>query len=289
VKFAKSIVATLATVFATLPFVGSAVAQGSTFVDLGVVDGYRISVTGGSLSMRIGNGVLMRYFSWKQGDAFASSERFIASCRGQWLSSAFDGDFHDGVAGWTPTTWNSQAKSRETQIHPFAVSLDSWAQSDLGFAPALRPKVDGICRSASAEPRNFFVPVSASVADKNDMVRISAIVTGTAVRKDHIVDVWLRSTEFKLDPMMLDGKPLIVGGKEQKVRTATGNYSMSRAAYDCKNRTMGTYQIVTYLKDGSNSTDSVPREKLRFSDVTPNSVGEAELDAVCMLYGPPPQ
>lgn len=261
-------------------------AQAGSFVELVTQGEERLAVTGPALSMRIGNGVLLRGFSWKVSGSLATSGRLLASCRGLWISDFFDGDVHEAKGRWDLALWQRDARGREVEILSFPIGLGSWATSELTISTPLRSKIEGICRSSSAEPRNLYLPVSSAVPDKSGVIRVSAIVTGTAVRKENVIDVWLRTTEFVTETIKVNNEPFIVDGVEQKRRVANGNYEMKRSTYDCKNRQIGASQVVYYKSDGTNSTDSIDRTRLRLSDVTPNSVGEAELDAVCMLYGP---
>lgn len=261
-------------------------AQVGAFVELTAQGEERLAVTGPALSMRIGNGVLLRGFSWKPNGSWAISGRLLASCRGLWLSEFFDGDIHEAKGRWDLPLWQREARGREVEILSSPIGFRSWAASELAVALPLRSKIDGICKSASAEPRNSYLPVSSATPDKSGVIRVTAIVTGTAVRKENIVDAWLRTTEFITEAVKLNDEPFVIEGVEQKRRVPNGNYQMQRAMYDCKNRQLGVYQVVYYKSDGTNSSESIDRQKMRLSDATPNSVGEAELDAVCMLYGP---
>lgn len=85
---------------------------------------------------------------------------------------------------------------------------------------------------------------------------------------------------------MVDGKPFVYEGVEQKYKAPTGTHEMHRTAFSCSLRRLRTYQIIEYNKAGnSTKTADVPREKLELLDVVPGSVGEAQLDTVCAIYG----
>jgi hypothetical protein len=261
-------------------------AQASLFIELGTLGEERVAVTGPQFAMRVGNGVLLRSFSWKTGATFANSARLLASCRGQWLSDQFDHDMHEARIGWKPPAWQKEAREREVEVLSIPIELKSWAASDLDLAIPLRPKIEAVCKSASAEPRNVFLPVSSSVPDKSGVSRVSAIVTGTVARKEGLVAVWLRTSEFLWETIKVNNVAFVVDGVEQKRRVANGNYDMRRVSFDCKARQIGTHQMVSYKSEGTNTSDILQGRLFSMSDVTPNSVGEAELDAVCMLYGP---
>lgn len=262
-------------------------AQAGSFLDLGNKKEVRSAVIGPPDAVRVGDGVLLRIFRFQTEPDFAYSYRLLASCRSQWLSTVFDTLVHETDKGWAPRTWQKEAKERGVELLSESIGINNWAESGFDFAPALKGRIEGICKSASSEPRNVLLPVAASDSERDGVKRVIAIVTGSAVRKESVVDVWLRTSEFVTEVRRNSrGEPMMFRGQEVTHQVANGVHAVERKVFDCKNRKMGTYHRISYKPDGSNTSQTIERSDLSLFDVAPETIGEAQLDAVCKLYGP---
>jgi hypothetical protein len=264
-----------------------AVAQSKQPITLGNTTEYRVSISAPTQSTRIGNAVLRRHHNFNVEQKYGSSAHVLVSCDGSWISTTFRDVFHYAEA-MTTLEQEEDAKAKEEALDPNAIELTSVSTSEITFAEKIARNAQQYCKSAGREPKNSFIPVSRS-AEENGIVKTTSIVTGTSAKVDGAIDIWMRTTEYKRETMLnADGKPIVLNGIAQKYNDPTGKYTMHRVAYDCRQRRMGTYELSIYEAGKvTPDSDSIPREKLRLSAVTPGTVGESQLDWVCALYGAP--
>jgi hypothetical protein len=277
------------TAIATLLLVACvpAAAQSQQPITLGNTTEYRVSISAPTQSARIGNAVLLRHHNFNIEQNYGSSAHILVACDGSWISTSFRDVLHYAEA-MTTLEQEKDAKAKEEALDPYAIEQTSVGTSEITFADQIARKAQQYCKVAGREPKNSFIPVARS-AEENGIVKTISIVTGTSAKVDGAIDVWTRTTEYKREAILnADGKPIVIGGIAQKTTKPTGKYAMQRVAYDCRQRRMGTYELSTYEAGKvTPESESVPREKLRLSVVTPGTVGESQLDWVCALYGSP--
>ncbi|HZW13835.1 MAG TPA: hypothetical protein VFF81_11675 [Noviherbaspirillum sp.] len=263
-----------------------AFAQSQAPIEIGTVNGIRFAVSSAG-NQRIGNAALVRLLTIQPKEPqVAFAQTILVACDGSWISSntQFAAQFN------TQTTFAELerfAKSRDEAIPLSSVRFESVADSSAVYAPLLAKRAGQICKSAGRETRNTLIPV-ASYTEKDDIRASSAIVLGTSVKRGDVIDVWTRTTWYKEVPI-LDANGFAMkhsDGETMTNREATGKFSLDHTAYDCRNRTNGTYEQSQYEKGNSTPVSkSMLRERLRLTSVVPGSVGESELEAVCRLYG----
>ncbi len=274
-------------IFASLLILASALAsaQSQAPIILGTKSELRVSISAPAQASRIGNAVLLRYNTFNVGEKFGTSARILVACDGSWISTTFRDVVQYGNT-MTPAEQESDAGVREEALDPFSIDQVSVGASELALADQISRRAPQYCKAAGREPRNSFIPVSQS-AEEDGITRTTSIVTGTAARVGGAVDVWMRETEYKREPILRpDQTPFSFNGVVQKLTKPTGKYKLNRVAYDCSQRTSGIYESSIYEAGKvTPETYSIPREKVRLSAVTPVTVGESNLDWVCALYG----
>ena len=220
-----------------LPFFGLvATAQQATFIDLGVVEGYRVAVGSGTNAQRIGNAVLTYVHRHGIDNSFALSSPVLFGCDGSWIDT-LEATGHEKLE-WSPKAYEAKARAASFNSVQSPIEINDWNLSSLFFAKKLRSHVNTICKSAAAEPRNVQIPLSVYPEDGNTPGGVGALLSGSLSRKGSVIDLWMRHSFFKLNVQMVDGSPWVVNGVEQKFREPTGAYEMRRSAFDCFNRRM---------------------------------------------------
>ena len=259
-------------------------AQAQVPVLLSASGDYRIAYSAPAQSSRIGNAVLLRYYSFNTAKNFGTSAQVLVACDGSWISTTFRDVFHFGEP-LTLAQQEAEARSKESPMVPFAIEQTSIGASEVALAEQFARKAPVLCKSANREPKNSFVSISRSGEEK-DTFQTTMLVTGTSAKVDGAIDVWLRRTEYQQIPMKgVDGKPWELDGKVQKSPEATGKYMLIRSAFDCKLRQIGTYEQSVYEAGKvTPDSDAIPRAKMRMSSAVPGTVGESQLDWICALY-----
>jgi hypothetical protein len=263
---------------------GFAAAQPPSFIELGASESYRFAALQGSSNYRVGNAILVRLAAIAKKDGVSFSPLVLAACDKSWITTAIQTAYKFDKATFEELL--TYGKESEESLPLDAVAFQSTEETQLLIAQPLFRRVPELCKAAGKEPRNILVPV-AETTKKDDTGTSIAIVLGTASKTGLSVDTWSRTTYFRLVPILnKDGQPWEYNGEIQKKKEVTGKYSMERSAYNCKEKSMGTYESAEYDEQGSTpKSSSLPRDKLAFSSVIPGSIGEAKLDAVCALYG----
>lgn len=257
-------------------------AQTGSFINLGTIGSFKTYAGSGSNANRIGNGVLL--FVHQISGEFSTSAQVVAACNGSWLSTPFRFAYVEA-----PNVSAAETAAREQvpryPIEP--IDLADWSQqTEIQFGAALKRHVKEICRTAAAEPRNWAIPVSIFAEKTEDSGGSISFLSGTIVRKGAVIEAWTRTSYFTREPIMVQGKPFLIGEVAQHTKKATGAYDMKRISVHCTDRQMTTYQTIEYdIKGITLNEISVPRDRAEFSAVAPGTVGEAQLDALCRIYG----
>lgn len=253
-------------------------------IEIGAVNGTKLAVSAGTENQRVGKAVLAHVQGNLTDINVVTSHTVLLACDGSWISTPvqFAAQFNK-TAGFSEI--ERYGKSQEDEIPLDRIFFQGKDESDLDFAAILTKRAPQICKTAGHEPRNILIPV-ASTVDKDGTGGSMAIVLGTSAKNGNIIDLWIRTTDFKTVPKLDDqGIPITVAGKVQMHRVPVGSYSLGRGAFDCRNREFGFYHSVSYAGPNATPTsDTVQRANLRLSPAVPGSVGEVELDAICKLY-----
>lgn len=264
--------------------VASSVAQAQTgsFVNLGTSGSFKTYAGSGSNASRVGNGVLL--FIHQISDDYSSSAQILAACNGSWLSSPARFAYVEALN----VSAAERAAREQVPRYPLdPIDLKDWSQqNEVQVGAALRPHIKEICRTAAGEPKNLAIPVSSFAEKTDDLGGSIAFLSGTIVRKGAVIEAWTRTSYFNREPILVQGKPFMVGGVAQHTKKATGAYDMRRIAVHCTDRQMATYQTIDYDVNGNSSNEiTVPKDRVEFLAVAPGTVGEAQLDALCRIYG----
>lgn len=257
-------------------------AQSSGFVGLSTAGSFKIYVGAGENAYRVGKGVLV--YVHKVGEKVGMSVRVLLACDGSWISDEFAFTFHE--SNGAPERYERDARA-EVQGPPLEDTfINDWKTSQLTYATELRNKASFVCSRAKPEPRNVLFPLSLYAPSNGFAGGAAALVTGTSVRRGPEIDVWIRTSLFKAEPIITNGAPFIVEGIVQTRRVATGGYSLGRTAFNCDSRQMGVYESVNYQEASAQpTTERILRERLKLTDVVPSSVGESQLESICRIYG----
>ncbi len=260
-------------------------AQSQEPVLLGNTKEFRVAISSPASSARVGNALLLRHYSFNAEQKYGRTAHLLVSCDGTWISTTFRDVFHLGEV-LTISEQDKSAKTKETPLDPYSIEQTNVSTSLVALADQIARRAGQYCKTASREPKNSFIPV-AQTSEENSILTATSLVTGTSAKVDGSIDVWMRSTEYKREDVLdQTGKPLAVNGVIQRSTKPTGKYTMQRVAYDCRRRRMGTYELSVYEAGKTiPDSESMPREKLRLSPVTPGTVGESQLDWVCAIYG----
>lgn len=256
----------------------------SQIMDLGTSGSYRLAATSGAAVYRVGNAVMLRIAVMPKGYGNFVSQVLLA-CDGSWVTSGFQTHFESEKQPSAQELFD-KAKAEDEAVPLDAISMLSPDEGNPFYGKLLARRAAELCRGASKEPKNVLIPV-ATAGDGDDMGQSFAIVLGTATRSPNEIDLWSRNTTYKLQPILLtNGQPFEIKGKAQTKMVATGKYSLDHQVFNCKKRSIATFETVEY--DGKSSTPksrSLPRDRVSLVSVVPGSVGEAQLEMVCALYG----
>ena len=253
--------------------------------EMGEIFGLRLAVSNGNINQRIGNAVLVRVQSKHDGIDLWTSEALLLACDGSWISSAihattaYEKDF--GFAAV-----ERMGRSEEKEVPLDTVTFSGIDDSFEVTAPVLKRRATQLCRKAGPEPRNTLVPV-ASATNQDGTGRSYAIVLGTITRYGPVLDVWIRRSDFTVEPLRdPKGNPITRSGTTVLQNVPTSAYSLVRSSFNCKERTYGISQSVDYANEhGASKSTSIPRVEMKLDAVIPDSVAESQLDAICRLYG----
>lgn len=255
--------------------------QTGSYLNLGTIGDSQVYVGSGSNAQRVGSGVLMYVHQLNEG--FSSSAQVLASCEGSWLSSMVR---FVVVEALSTTSLEQKVRAKADEIPIIAIEFSDWQQSDLPFAAALKSNIKAICKGAAPEPRNVAITIASFQETAKTPSGSISLLTGSVLRKGSTMEVWLRTTHTKYETVVIGGKPWVIDGVTQTRRVATGPYEMRKVSFNCVERQVAISQYLAYDKDGSISDQaSIPKEKVQFFDVVPNSNGESQLEAVCRIYG----
>jgi hypothetical protein len=261
-------------------------AQEGSFINFGKdSSGRTLHVGSGTNAQRIGKAVLTFVHVVAADTTMGGwSYQLLMACDGSWLTGGFN--FSYVPKGLSLDYYESEARANIQNMSPEKQEFRTWADTEIQSAENLKRHVTALCKGASQEPRNFPLGVSLYSPEGAFPGGLGSILTGTMSRRGKEIDVWTRTDEYTLEPIMFDGKPWLFNGVAQTRQVFTGSYSLVRTAYQCNDRRLGRYQFLTYKKGQPTPTSvSIARERLQLDDVVPGSVGEVELEAVCKLYG----
>lgn len=226
----------------------------------------------GEQAYRVGKGVLIASLEHPSTDpAGLAGEVHFAGCDAKWVVEAFAQDFElDGVNG---------ARALESRLFaklakPTAPStiFDSWPSAPDHVLNKNRKKILDACRTAPPAPRNWFIPL----ARASDLQAL--LVTGSGKRQGNAVEAWTKDVRFTRR------RDTILGPEVAMIQFA-GGYFMTRTSYDCANRTMTNFESIEYADNGSVvDIYQVPQEKRKPKAAVPGSIGEAQLEAICMVF-----
>ena len=264
----------------------ASIAQRPLLIPLGERDGQVSYLSIGQDLRRIGTGVIFTIVSTRNDRTFGYINAAVAGCNGEWITSSVNSYLKAGPEV-EPQQLLSDFTRRQTDISLTAVDFQDAASSQLFYAQQVSKRAQALCKQAAAEPRNIFITVG-NAPDSSKTGTSWAIVSGTARVKGDEIDVWLRGTSYTEEPIFLtDGKIWEIDGEVQKSKTAAERYTMSRRAFNCRDRTAASYESIEYAdRVSAPRAWSEPREKLVLTSVVPGSVGEGQLEAVCRLYSP---
>lgn len=252
----------------------------------GAAPGGHLVVTAGRNVQRVGNGVLTRTHA-VNANGSAVSLQILLACDGSWISEVLQAGVSNQPT-FDPVKMEAAAISQEDHPPLDVVHIMSTAESELLTAVTLGKNARKICKGAFSEHRGVTIPVAGYVTDGKAPGGIISIVVGTAKRNGGSIDLWLRTTSFtSKDILAPDGSPIIdERGVHLTQKTPTGASSLTHQAMDCAKRATSTIQSIEYNTAGGVIADSgVSKQPFIFHDVIPDSVGEAELVAVCRIYG----
>lgn len=271
---------------ALLVFAQNAVlAQSQLPIEIGSDKSGRIAVSAGAVNQRAGNAALVRLLKISNDKSPAFAYTVMVACDGSWVTTGIQAAVKlDNRLSFEEL--ESYAKSQEEAVPLGVMEFQNVGESELFYASLLAKKAPQLCKSAGRERRNTLIPVAG--ADKGDDTgTYLALLLGTAVKKGSVIDIWTRTTSFKRVPYLdANNQPLELNGVVQKKTETTGRYILDHTAFDCRNRTMGTYESAEYAASGMTPVSfAVPRDQMKPSSIVPGSVGEMMLDAVCRIYG----
>ncbi|WP_138515827.1 hypothetical protein [Rhodoferax bucti] len=260
----------------------SAFAQQGSFVNLGTFGDTTTYLATGANASRVGGGVLTYVHQLSGG--FSTSVQVLAMCDGSQLSDTVRVAYVK--EGNSIAELEQRAKAQASTYPLYRTALSDWKQSEFDFAPALKFHIKNLCKSASLEPKNVAVPIGNYEEKQGEPGGVVAFLTGTAVRRDQSVEIWLRTNYYTQETLLVNGEPVLSNGVARKHRVETGAYELRRTAFNCVTRQLGSHQVIEYDKAGSViDQTSIPREKVKLLDVVPETVGEAQLDTICTIYG----
>ena len=236
--------------------------------------GYKITIPYGAENKRVGNAVITT-IQWTNGPDDTETDRVLAACDGSWYALL--------DVAWVYKGENMISFSTDLPLEP--VIFTQTSDSSALYAGSLKKHAAQLCKMAGAEPRNFVLPVAVGSTRSEDKSTSSALLLGTRTKSSGSIELWIRTSEFEYKPTLdSSGNPMQIAGKPQFTKVATGNYNLHRAGFDCRNRTVSTYQVVSYVGDAAPKEYSIPRDKVEPDAAIPGTVGEAELETVCKLY-----
>lgn len=261
-------------IFAAL-FSGAAYANDlstdNSIIDLGVLEGERVAITGPALSVRFGNSVMVKAFYKRSESQIVRATSFLAQCDGKWISHRIHVDiFKDSDSNWNPLEWES--KTREAWIEDIGSPVDfvPWLHSRSIIAAPLKHHLKAICEGAIQELPNRLLKIR-NDKPKRDKYLIHSIVSGTATRKNDVVEIWQSEAE------MLIRKD----GRSNK----TGNQTLFKGIYDCKNKTIGAYDFIEYRTGSDMPKQPRSKSKPTLESAVPGTHGFNTLQLVCLMYG----
>jgi hypothetical protein len=254
-------------------------------VEIGNYQGYRIAVSNADGNQRVGNGALVRVLMSHTELKVSISHRILLACDGSWISSPIQSTIQFD----NPMTFLEQeifSVKQDESVPLDGVDILKTSESKLIYSNILSRRAQLICKNAGKEPRNVLIPVAESSAIDGVGSSVSLIL-GSSAKVSTAIDIWARTTWYKfVETKNSDGIPVEGGADSRKTKVATGKYSLERRAFECRERSMATYQSVKYeIGKSTPESSSWPRDKLQLDAVVPGSVGEAQLDAVCALFG----
>lgn len=266
-------------------------AQSTPPIEIGIIGNKHVAVSAASANQRVGDGLLIRVHLLSQpnkvGARYRLGESYVllVACDGSWISTPIQSTFQLAESGKSFSDLESYAKSFEVNIPLDMAKFEIPSDSELEFAPLIAKSASYSCRTAAREPKNFVIPVGLSKTI-GEVYSSYGIVLGTQSREKNLIDIWTRTTDYAfVDILDEDGKPYEVDGLVKKRKENNGRYIMQRGVFDCKNKSVAPYETIVYdPKNSSPESISTPRDKAIQTSIVPNSVGEAELDAICRLY-----
>lgn len=228
---------------------------------------------------RLGKGVLFtlhQRLTEDQPDHLVSA--YLGACDGSWVSKPikFEVNLEDGD--------NLQAQQKrllERLQSPIdgPIAIEEWSVAPGSRLGAQRDPIIKMCKSARTIPKNLLVPVAST-----EVVAYS-VVSSTVARKGNLIDLWTVMSDFREEPIVVNGKPFLQDGKEVLHSVFTGAKTMRRESVNCANRAAAVSTAVIYEGGGKvPETINIPRNKMEFSEPVPNSIGETMVDFLCKVF-----
>lgn len=237
---------------------------------------------------RVGSGVLVIVQSSTSVARIFELVQVAFGCRGDWVTDAIRFRM-DGSSTSDEQRFDRAAESFVDPVS-YSTEIGAWRDSELEFASLLRPKVPQLCRDARPAHKRTAIPFASAKGDASKGVsrEVYSLLTSSTIKGGKHVEAWIRVDEFAEEPVKgVDGEPLTKpDGSVLQTQRPTGEHQMSRVAIDCSRGLLGSYQHYRYNKLGHvTDSDSQDRDKLKLQAPVPMTVGEAELEFVCRLFG----
>lgn len=236
------------------------------------------SVTFGPESYRLGKGVFFTlHQKLNEGLQDHIVTAYLAACDGSWVSKPVKTEFTFD-AGDDLRAQQAEMLARLQSPTDGPTVIHEWSDPSAPLI-GLRGSVMKLCKTARAIPKNLLVPVAST-----EVVAYS-VVSSTVTRKGNMVDLWTEMSNFREEPIVIQGKPFLQDGKEVTHSVFTGGKTMRRESINCGDRTSAVATAVFYESGAKDpKTVNIPRNKLEFTEPVPNTIGETMLDFVCMVF-----
>lgn len=255
------------------------------FIHLGASQGAQLFLTQGPLNSRIGNAVAVRVLGHFNQSKLAFSKLILIACDDSWVSTEAN-TVYNKMEVFDPREMLKHTQENEERIPITPISFDNTNRSPLEYEKFLKGKGKSLCKGAKKEPRNIHIPIASSHRNGTGMTH--SIVTGTSEIIGRKIRIWTRASNYRDTPYIDDnGDPILVNSEPISRKELTEEHSMSRISVDCDGRTMGTIDVIIY-KSGEviESTNSAKDNDIRYLSMVPNTIGEAILEGICLLYRP---
>ena len=241
-------------------------------IELSTLDNQRVAITGPALSIRFGNAVMIKAFYTSSDDTTVLGGSFLATCDGKWISRRISaGLIKKKSDEWNPVRWESVFRDK-WEDEGDVIEMIPWSHSQQVIASPLKEHLTKICEGAIPEIPNRLLTAESMPVDKNQKYRFYSIVSGTVAKNNGVIDIWERTTEMRFY-------------KKDAPSKRTGDFTLYRASYDCKNNKVGATDFNVYKANALLSKRQSTGANVVMRDAIPGTIAFSTLQLACKLYG----